>query len=52
MERPNNLGETSIKGFAFHSDIHTNLNATDEDDIYITMTERILEKNGSMPIDG
>ena len=28
----------------FHSDIHINLDGTDEDDIYIEMTERILEK--------
>ena len=44
MERPSNLGETSIKEFAFHSDIHINLDGSDEDDIYIIMTERILEK--------
>ena len=39
----------SIKGiireFAFHSDIEVNLEGTDEDDIYVIMTERILEKN-------
>ena len=44
MERPSNLGETVIKPANFHSDIHINLEGTDEDDIYITMTERILEK--------
>ena len=44
MERPSNLGETVIKPADFHSDIHINLEGTDEDDIYITMTERILEK--------
>ena len=44
MERPSNLGETIIKPADFHSDIHINLEGTDEDDIYIIMTERILEK--------
>ena len=44
IERPSNLGETIIKPADFHSDIHINLEGTDEDDIYITMTERILEK--------
>ena len=52
MERPSNLGETIIKPADFHSDIHINLEGTDEDDIYITMTERILEKNGYLPIFG
>ena len=44
MERPSNLGETVIKPADFHSDNHNNLEGTDEDDIYIIMTERILEK--------
>ena len=44
MEKTSTLGETVIKEFAFHSDIHINLEGTDEDDIYVTMTERILEK--------
>ena len=44
MERPSTLGETVIKPAAFHSDNHINLVGTDEDDIYIIMTERILEK--------
>ena len=44
MERPSNLGETVIKPADFHSDIHINLDGTDEDDIYIIMTERILER--------
>ena len=34
-----------IREFAFHSDIGVNLEGTDEDDIYVIMTERILEKN-------
>ena len=33
-----------IREFAFHSDINVNLEGTDEDDIYVIMTERILEK--------
>ena len=33
-----------IKPAYFHSDNHINLDGTDEDDIYIIMTERILEK--------
>ena len=44
MERPSNLGETVIKPANFHSDNHINLEGTDEDDIYIIMTERTLEK--------
>ena len=44
MERPTTLGETVIKAFGFHSDIHVNLEGTDENDIYVTMVERILEK--------
>ena len=32
-----------ISPAAFHSDIHFNLEGIDEDDIYIIMTERILE---------
>ena len=44
MERPSTLGETLIKPANFHSDNHINLEGTDEDDIYIIMAERILEK--------
>ena len=44
MERPSNLGETVINPANFHSDIEVNLDGTDEDDLYIIMTERILEK--------
>ena len=39
-----NIEEEIIKPFAFHSNIEINLEGTDEDDIYIIMTERILEK--------
>ena len=44
MERSSTLGEPLIKEFAFHSENYINLEGTDEDDIYITMAERILEK--------
>ena len=44
MKRLSNLGETVIKPANFHSDNHIDLDGTDEDDIYIIMTERILEK--------
>ena len=43
MERPSTLGETVIKPADFSSEIHINLDGTDEEDIYITMIERILE---------
>ena len=33
-----------IKDFPFHSDIEVNLEGTDEDDIYIIMTDTILER--------
>ena len=32
------------KKIAFHSGIEVNLEGTDEDDIYVIMTEKILEK--------
>ena len=40
-----NLIKDIIREFAFHSDIEVNLEGTDEDDIYVIMTEIILEKN-------
>ena len=43
MERPSTLGETVIKPANFSSETHINLDGTDEDYIYITMVERILE---------
>ena len=43
MERPSTLGETVIKPADFSSEHHINLDGTDEDDIYITMIEKILE---------
>ena len=44
MEKPSILGETIIQPFAFHSTIEVNLDGTDEEELYITMTEKILEK--------
>ena len=44
MEKPSILGETIIQPFAFHSNIEVNLDGTDEEDHYITMTEKIIEK--------
>ena len=43
MTKVSNLGETVITPANFHSDIHINLAGTDEDEIYILMTEKILE---------
>ena len=43
MKKVSNLGETVIKPANFHSDNHINLDGTDEDEIYIIMTEKILE---------
>ena len=44
MEKPSILGETIIQPFAFHSEIHINLDGTNEEELYITMTEKIIEK--------
>ena len=44
MKRVSNLGETVTTPANFHSDIHINLDGTDEDEIYSIMTEKILEK--------
>ena len=49
MERPSNLGETVIKPADFHSDIEVNLHGTDEIELYDTVVERIIEKNGYLP---
>ena len=43
MIKVSNLGETVIKPAKFSSDIYINLDGTDEDEIYIIMTEKILE---------
>ena len=44
MEKTSILGEIIIQPFAFHSDIEVNLDGTDEEELYITMTERIIER--------
>ena len=48
MEKPSTLGEIIIRPFAFHSNIEVNLDGTDEDEFYITMTERIIEKMATL----
>ena len=47
IEKPSTLGEI-IRPFAFHSNIEVNLDGTDEDELYITMTERIIEKMATL----
>ena len=44
MKRPSNLGETVITPANFHSNIEINLDGTDEEELYDTMVERIMEK--------
>ena len=44
MEKPSILGEITIRPFAFHSEIHINLDGTDEEELYITMIEEVIEK--------
>ena len=44
MEKTSILGELIIQPFAFHSKIKVNLDGTDEEELYITMTEEIIEK--------
>ena len=48
MEKPSILGETIIEPSNFSSNIEVNLNGTDEDELYITMTERIIENMAAM----
>ena len=43
MEKTSILGEQIIRPADFHSDIEVNLDGTDEDELYITMVERVLE---------
>ena len=51
MERQTNSG-TVIHPAAFHSDIEVNLDGTDTEELYDTMVERMIEKNGYLPIYG
>ena len=48
MEKTSTLGEIIIRPFAFHSNIEVNLDGTDEDELYNTMTERIIEKMATL----
>ena len=48
MEKPSILGEIIIRPSDFHSNIEVNLDGTDEDELYITMTERIIENMAAM----
>ena len=43
MEKPSILGEIIIRPSNFSSNIEVNLNGTNEDELCITMTERIIE---------
>ena len=43
MERPSTLGEIIIAPSNFSSEIEVNLDGTDEDDLFIRMTERAME---------
>ena len=48
MEKPSILGEIVIQPFAFHSNIEVNLDGTDEEEPYITMVEKIIEKMATL----
>ena len=44
MEKPSIISEIIIRPFDFHSGIEVNLEGTDEVNLYVTMTEEIIEK--------
>ena len=48
MEKSSILGEIVIRPSNFSSNIEVNLDGTDEDELYITMTERIIENMAAM----
>ena len=48
MEKTSILGEIIIQPFDFHSNIEVNLDGTDEEELYITMTERIIENMATL----
>ena len=48
MEKPSILGEIVIRPSNFSSNIEVNLDGTNEDDLYIMMTERIIENMAAM----
>ena len=43
MEKSTPLGEIIIRPFDFHSGIKVNLDGADEEELYITMTEEVIE---------
>ena len=47
MERPSTLGEIIIAPSNFSSEIEVNLDGTDEDDLFVRMTERAMENMAS-----
>ena len=52
MERPINRGEMVIRPAAFHSSTEDNLDGTDEQELYVTMVERIIEKMATFQSEG
>ena len=48
MEKPSILGEIVIRPSNFSSNIEVSLDGTNEDDLYIMMTERIIENMAAM----
>ena len=52
MEKGNIPEKMVIKPADFHSDIEINLDGTDEKDLYVTMTERILETMATFQNEG
>ena len=48
MERPSTLGKIIIAPSNFSSEIEVNLDGTDEDDLYIRMTERAMENMANL----
>ena len=48
MERPSTLGEIIIAPSNFSSEIEVNLDGTDEDDLFIRMTERAMENMANL----
>ena len=52
MEKPSILGEIIIRPSNFSSNIEVNLDGTDEDELYITMTERIIENMAKLRVAG
>ena len=47
MEKPSTLGEIIIAPSNFSSEIEVNLDGTDEDDLFVRMTERAIENMAS-----